>query len=137
MTSAPRPTLEHIRQLCAYILALQSTPSDLTRLLEYTLTQPGLHLIIFSALTSHSMPHMRHILDRALERWRLLWDNLHERYGKQGLELLGFMKHALEFWVLAKRLLRADPHVLRVEDTDRPSKGNMSVIYTQIFSQVP
>ncbi|KAJ5626989.1 hypothetical protein N7528_004416 [Penicillium herquei] len=95
----------------------------------------GLHSIIFSAQTTHSVPHMRPILDRALDRWRVLWDSIYEGHDTKQLEMLGFMKHALEFWVLAKELLGADPQMLQVENVDWPSKDNFSIIYRCIFKE--
>jgi len=75
---------------------------------------------------------MRPVLERALDRWRNLWDELQNRSDKEQLERLGFMKHALEFWVLAKTLLRADPQVLQIENVDMPSKDHLYLIYKQI-----
>ncbi|KAJ5762082.1 uncharacterized protein N7511_005464 [Penicillium nucicola] len=92
----------------------------------------GLHSIIFSAQTTHSIPYMRQVLERALDRWRILWDELQSRSDEAQLEMLGFMKHALEFWVLAKTLLRADPSVLKIENVDMPSKGHLYNIYKEI-----
>jgi hypothetical protein len=81
--------------------------------------------MIFLMQTTNSVQYMRHVLERALDRWRILWDELQNRPDKEQNEMLGFMKHALEFWVLAKTLLRADPGLLKVEDVDMPSKGHL------------
>ena len=80
---------------------------------------------------------MRPVIERALDKWRKLWDELQSRSDKEQFERLGFMKHALEFWVLAKTLLRADPHLLKIETVDMPSKGHLYVIYKQIGNVSP
>ncbi|KAJ5554321.1 hypothetical protein N7513_004280 [Penicillium frequentans] len=92
----------------------------------------GLHSVIFSAQTTHSIPYMRPVIERALDRWQRLWDELQKIADKEQFERLGYMKHALEFWVLAKTLLRADPHVLKIENVDMPSKSHLYAICKQI-----
>lgn len=75
---------------------------------------------------------MRPVIERALDRWRTLWDELQRKIDKEQFERLGYMKHALEFWVLAKTLLRADPHLLKIENVDMPSKSHLYGTYKQI-----
>ncbi|KAJ5987007.1 hypothetical protein N7451_011372 [Penicillium sp. IBT 35674x] len=107
-----------------------STLIDL--LMQPSWSDNRLHSVIFVAQTTHSIPYMRPVIERALDKWRTLWDELQSRSNQEQLERLGFMKHALEFWVLAKTLLSADPHLLKIENVDMPSKSHLYVIYKQI-----
>ncbi|RAH68534.1 fungal specific transcription factor domain-containing protein [Aspergillus aculeatinus CBS 121060] len=68
----------------------------------------GLHVVIFSAFASRMMQVQLPSLDRALSRWKLLWERLMSRISTEEMELAGFMNRANEIWLIAKVLLRTD-----------------------------
>lgn len=60
-------------------------------------------------------------IDRALDRWKALWDLFHARSQKLGTTPPGFMAHSLEFWWLAKMQVK-QPHLFdMMDETNRDS----------------
>ncbi|KAF9885361.1 hypothetical protein FE257_012978 [Aspergillus nanangensis] len=45
-------------------------------------------------------------VERALDRWKIIWDAFCTRQKQSGVNMSGFMVHALEFWWLAKMLVK-------------------------------
>lgn len=54
-------------------------------------------------------------VERALDRWKLLWDSKYTEHQLSSMGPSGFMVHALEFWWLAKKLVK-HPHILSMKD---------------------
>jgi 4'-phosphopantetheinyl transferase EntD len=47
-------------------------------------------------------------IDRALARWKVVWESTFQALSPQQLHQLGFLTNTLEFWQLAKILLVSD-----------------------------
>ncbi|KAL4878805.1 hypothetical protein BJY04DRAFT_107659 [Aspergillus karnatakaensis] len=68
----------------------------------------GFHAVIFSAQRTCIMVHVSHAVERALERWEMLWNTVSNNDNNQ-LASIGLMKFAPQFCVLAKMML--DPGI--------------------------
>ena len=65
----------------------------------------GLHEIIFGTEAVCSLAPLRPALDRALARWKCLWDIHKNRTPSDAQDHIGFYKNASEYWWLAKLFL--------------------------------
>ena len=45
-------------------------------------------------------------MERALDRWKLIWDSKYTAHQLSSMGPSEFMAHALEFWWLAKKLVK-------------------------------
>lgn len=62
--------------------------------------------MIFTAKTQLLGTFQSVCFERALTRWKALWDNCQDiqKFSKEA----GFMVHAEEFWLLAQKVLKSD-----------------------------
>ncbi|KAH7015484.1 hypothetical protein EDB80DRAFT_708043 [Ilyonectria destructans] len=65
----------------------------------------ALHEIIFNASVACTLSINKTPLERALSRWRLLWDLRIEQASSSHASSIGFFQHADEYWSLAKLML--------------------------------
>ncbi|KAM0502536.1 hypothetical protein ACHAO3_002341 [Verticillium nonalfalfae] len=65
----------------------------------------GLHEIIFSAEATCSLAAVKPVVNRALTRWKLLWDLHTQDVPQDGSGRFGFYENAGEYWWLAKLFL--------------------------------
>lgn len=49
-------------------------------------------------------------IERALDRWKIIWDSKYTEHQLSSMGPSGFMVHALEFWWLGKKLVK-NPHI--------------------------
>lgn len=63
---------------------------------------------MFSAFASRMMQQQLTPLNRALSRWKTLWEGLMSRISKEEVELAGFMASANEIWLMTKVILQTD-----------------------------
>lgn len=54
-------------------------------------------------------------MERALDRWKLIWDSKYTEHHLSSMGPSGFMVHALEFWWLAKKLVK-HPQIFSMRD---------------------
>lgn len=94
--------------LFTVIAGLYPHPAETLNRITKTHGFPGLHVVIFSAFASRMMQVQLPSLDRALSRWKLLWERLMSRISTEEMEMAGFMNRANEIWLIAKVLLRTD-----------------------------
>lgn len=69
----------------------------------------ALHCVLFdlqALATVINTPEAFKPVERALDRWKLLWDSNHTEHQLSSMGPSGFMVHALEFWWLAKKLVK-------------------------------
>ncbi|KAL4869237.1 hypothetical protein BDV12DRAFT_168143 [Aspergillus spectabilis] len=66
----------------------------------------GFHAVIFSAQKSCIMAHVYHAAERALDRWKMLWDTtVNSSPTSDQLARIGLMRFAPQFWSLAKMVI--------------------------------
>ncbi|KAF9890029.1 hypothetical protein FE257_006709 [Aspergillus nanangensis] len=94
--------------LFTVIAGLYPRPAETLNRITKTHGFLGLHVVIFSAFASRMMQVQLPSLDRALSRWKLLWERLMSRISTEEMEMAGFMNRANEIWLIAKVLLRTD-----------------------------
>ncbi|KAF3387475.1 hypothetical protein F1880_001534, partial [Penicillium rolfsii] len=104
---------------------MEDMPIDLEReqlqidsLFALFLILSALHCVLFDlqALASiMNTPDALRPVERALDRWKLIWDSKCMEYQLSSMGLSGFMVHALEFWWLAKKLVK-EPQKFRMRD---------------------
>lgn len=63
---------------------------------------------MFSALASRVIHEKLTPLDRALSRWKILWERLISRSTEEEMERAGFMASANELWLISKAILQTD-----------------------------
>ncbi|KAJ6178265.1 hypothetical protein N7519_008726 [Penicillium mononematosum] len=69
----------------------------------------GFPSIIFSAHATGTIQRQLQVIERALSRWKLIWDLLISQTPSEELERVGIMMSADEVWLLGKVFLRMDP----------------------------
>ncbi|USP77310.1 hypothetical protein yc1106_04584 [Curvularia clavata] len=103
--AAPQYSLVNLVQK---LMAVESTGLELCRLTAFPLflTIEALQTMIFTAKTQLLDTFQPVCFERALKRWKALWDNC------QDIQTLskevGFMVHAEEVWLLAQKVLKSD-----------------------------
>ncbi|SPO04630.1 uncharacterized protein DNG_07315 [Cephalotrichum gorgonifer] len=93
----------------------------------------ALHEIIFRAYRAHTLDRRyKTVIQRALSRWRYLWDMNIE--GSSGLEkgFRGFYTQADEWWYLANLFLMDDCPVLKQASDDSSGRDCMDGVYNLI-----
>ncbi|XPS68235.1 hypothetical protein M3J09_000526 [Ascochyta lentis] len=82
------------------------------------LTVGALQSMILTAKTQLLDAHQPKHFERALARWKLIWDSSGDARG--ATKQTGFMVHAEELWLLAHKVLKSDPSklILRFEVED-------------------
>jgi hypothetical protein len=79
---------------------------------------PALHCVLFDlqALASIiNIPEAFKPVERALDRWKLIWDSKYAELQLSSMGPSGFMVHALEYWWLAKKLVK-HPQIFSMRD---------------------
>ena len=86
----------------------------------------ALHCVLFdlqALATIINTPEPLNPIERALGRWKLMWDSVYAEHQLSSIGPSGFMVHALEFWWLAKKLVQ-HPHLFSMRDeVDADSTG--------------
>ncbi|KAM5343268.1 hypothetical protein ACJ41O_014234 [Fusarium nematophilum] len=84
------------------------TPSRFGQLsyLDLFILVSGLHELIFSSYSAHSLKRSKTALRRALARWKYLWNLNVEKMGDVENDCHGFFRNADEYWWLANMLLQ-------------------------------
>ncbi|PYH92060.1 hypothetical protein BO71DRAFT_458513 [Aspergillus ellipticus CBS 707.79] len=76
-------------------------------------------------------------LERALDRWKVMWDALQTRRDTQKMAQTGFMLNALEIWWLAKSLIRNPPVMPTVGDISLDSMQNFHAMLEKLKDLEP
>lgn len=66
----------------------------------------ALQTMIFTAKTQLLHPSQSACFERALTRWKAIWDGCQDK--RTLPKEVGFMIHAEEFWLLAQKVLKTD-----------------------------
>lgn len=87
--------------------------------------------MMFSALASRVIHEKLTPLDRALSRWKILWERLISRSTEEDMERAGFMASANELWLISKAILQTDTsHYSGLND------GNILQPFRDLFPSV-
>ncbi|OOF90378.1 hypothetical protein ASPCADRAFT_17668, partial [Aspergillus carbonarius ITEM 5010] len=95
-------------------------------LLGLFLVLSALHCVLFELLALHAVmddPRMFEPVERGLDRWKLHWDLLCRDIEPASAKRAGFIIHAVEYWWVAKALIRR-PSAALVEENESPDTRN-------------
>lgn len=78
----------------------------------------ALHCVLFDLKALASIintPETFKPVERALDRWKLIWDSKYTEHQIPSMGPSGFMVHSLEYWWLAKKLVK-HPQIFSMRD---------------------
>ncbi|EAW25565.1 uncharacterized protein NFIA_043840 [Aspergillus fischeri NRRL 181] len=96
----------------------------------------GLLSIIFSAQASRTIQRQLPVLERALSRWKLLWDRSVSQAHSQELERAGIMMSASEVWLLGRAFLHMESKDF-LDGLDSDSMINMESLASHVKKALP
>jgi hypothetical protein len=70
----------------------------------------ALHIIIWTARANVLSNILHNTADRALHRWKTLWEAHRKQISPRHFKRFGFIRNASEYWWLAKLLLYIEEH---------------------------